>query len=59
MKISKISSRDVFVLTSFLLTICCIDQLYMMCRYGNIKIETFILTLFFTCLNIYFGFKAK
>lgn len=55
----KISRRDVFVVASFVLIICCIDQLYMLFKYGNIKVETFVLTVFLTCLNVYFGFIEK
>ena len=59
MSIKKISKRDIFAVASFILIICCIDQLYMLCRYDNMNVETFILTIFLTGLNIYFGFIKK
>lgn len=56
MSIKKISGKDVFALLSIVLILCCVDQLYMICKYKSISWETFGLTVFFTILNIYFGF---
>lgn len=59
MSIKKISGKDVFALLSIVLILCCVDQLYMICKYKNISWETFGLTVFFTILNIYFGFIKR
>ena len=59
MSIKKISGKDVFALLAVVLILCCADQLYMICKYKNINWETFGLTVFFTILNIYFGFIKK
>lgn len=59
MKSTKFYSKSIFVVFTIILIACCIDQVYMMCKYQNISIETLVLTLFFTGLSLYFAFLQK
>lgn len=56
MNISKLFHKGVFVLLSIVMIICCFDQIYMIIKYKNISIETFVLTVFLTGISLYFGF---
>lgn len=55
----SMNCKWIFEMLSIILIICCVDQLYMMRHYKNISMETFVMTVFFTVLNIYFGFFEK
>lgn len=59
MNISKLFHKGIFVLLSIIMIICCFDQLYMMIKYKNISIETFVLTVFLTGISLYFAFFQK
>lgn len=59
MKIKQIVRKNIFIILSMILILCCADQLYMIEKYKNINLETFSLTIFLTVLNIYFGFVKK
>ena len=56
MSLTKFVKKDIFVILSIVLILCVFDQLYMMIRYKNISIETFVLTLFLTAISTFFGF---
>lgn len=59
MNLSKFVNKYVYEIFSIILILCVVDQIYMMLRYKNISIETFIITLVFAAINIYFGFLHK
>ncbi len=59
MHLSKLCYKNIFALLSIVLIVCCLDQLYLIFRYKTVSAETFILTILFTGINIYFGFIRK
>lgn len=59
MNLSKFIKEDIFEILSIVLIVCLIDQLYMIIKYKNISIETFIFTVLLTGVSVFFTFLKK
>ena len=59
MNLSRFMQEALFVILSFILVICVVDQLYMMMEYKNISKETLIFTILLTGVSVFFGFFKK
>lgn len=59
MNLSKFIKENIFEILSIVLIVCLIDQLYMIIKYKNISIETFIFTVLLTSVSAFFTFLKK